>query len=258
MLPTLFLSHGSPMLAVDPGVPGAEWRRLADTLPRPTALLVVSAHWTTPEPALSLAATPDTVHDFGGFPPALYALEYPAPGAPELAREAAALLQEAGVTAALAPARGLDHGAWVPLRHMYPEADIPVTQLSVQPRHDAAWHVALGRALAPLRERGVLVLASGSLTHNLYDFDFAEYAIDRALPYVREFQAWMAAALADADGARLQRWQDAPGAARAHPTPEHLLPLFVAWGAAGAAPRAERTLACYSGGALAMDCYVFS
>lgn len=258
MLPTLFISHGSPMLAVDPGVPGAAWAQLAASLPRPDAILMVSAHWTTLEPALSLAPSPETVHDFGGFPPALYALQYPAPGAPELARAAAALLQDAGITATLAPARGLDHGAWVPLRQMYPGAGIPVTQLSVQPRRDAAWHVALGRALAPLRARNVLVVASGSLTHNLHDFDFGEYAIDRALPYVKEFQDWMAAALADADESRLLRWQEAPGALRSHPTPEHLLPLFVAWGAAGAGAGAERTLACYSGGALAMDCYRFS
>jgi 4,5-DOPA dioxygenase extradiol len=141
---------------------------------------------------------------------------------------------------------------------MYPDASIPVTQLSVQPMRDAGWHVGLGRALAPLRERNVLVVASGSLTHNLYDFDFDEFAIDRAAPYVRAFQGWMAEALAAGDEARLLRWrEEAPGAARAHPTPEHLLPLFVAWGAAGGRPAVERPLACYSGGALAMDCYLF-
>lgn len=259
MLPTLFLSHGSPMLAVEPGVYGAAWREMAVALPRPRAILVVSAHWTTREPALSLAARPATVHDFGGFPPELYRLQYPAPGAPELAREAAELLAMAGHPALLAPDRGLDHGAWVPLRHMFPDADIPVTQLSVQPQRDAAWHVALGRALRPLRERGVLVLASGSLTHNLHDFDFAEFSVDRAWPYVKAFQAWMQDALARGDGAALADWQrQAPAATRAHPTPEHLLPLFVAWGAAGDAPTVTRPLGNYSGGALAMDCYAFA
>jgi 4,5-DOPA dioxygenase extradiol len=246
------------MLAVEPGVSGATWARIVSGLPRPEAILMVSAHWTTRTPALSLAAAPETLHDFGGFPPALYTLQYPAPGAPDLARAAAALLAQAGIPAELAPARGLDHGAWVPLRHMYPDAAIPVTQLAVQPMRDAVWHVALGRALAPLRKRNVLVIASGSLTHNLHDFDFAEYATDRAEPYVEAFQAWMADVLAAGDEARLLRWrEEAPGAARAHPTPEHLLPLFVAWGAAGEEPTVERPLASYSGGALAMDCYVF-
>lgn len=259
MLPTLFLSHGSPMLAVEPGVYGAAWRQIAAGLPRPDAILVVSAHWTTAQPALTLAAQPATVHDFGGFPPALYALRYPVPGAPDVARTAARLLVDADITVQLDPDRGLDHGAWVPLLHMYPEADIPVTQLSVQPGRDAAWHLALGRALRPLRGRNVLVVASGSLTHNLRDFDFAEFGVDRALPYVKDFQAWMEATLASGDTARLADWsRQAPAAARAHPTPEHLLPLFVAYGAAGERPALARPLANYSGGALAMDCYVFS
>lgn len=259
MQPSVFVSHGSPMLAVEPGVYGEAWRGIAGSLPRPDAILAVSAHWTTREPALSLATQPATVHDFGGFPPELYALQYPAPGAPALAHEVAALLATAGIGVQLAPDRGLDHGAWVPLQQMFPAADIPVTQLSVQPGRDAAWHMALGRALQPLRARNVLVLASGSLTHNLRDFDFAEYSVDRAWPYVKEFQAWLAQALARGDGAALADWQrQAPAALRAHPTPEHLLPLFVAWGAAGEAPAVARPLHNYSGGALAMDCYVFS
>lgn len=258
MLPTLFISHGSPMLAVEPGVHGAAWQRIAAALPRPDAILVVSAHWNTREPALSQAAQPGTLHDFGGFPAALYTLQYPAPGAPTLAAEAARLLADAGIPAVLAPDRGLDHGAWVPLRHMYPEADIPVTQLSVQPARDAAWHAALGRALAPLRARNVLLLASGSLTHNLHDFDFAEFDVERAEPYVKAFQAWMREALqAGAAGPLLDWARLAPSAARAHPTPEHLLPLFVAWAAAGEQPTVSRPLASYSGGALAMDCYLF-
>lgn len=259
MQPTVFVSHGSPMLAVEPGVYGKAWRAIAASLPRPDAILAVSAHWTTRDPSLSQSAPPATVHDFGGFPPELYTLRYPAPGAPALAQEAAGLLATAGIDAGLAPDHGLDHGAWVPLRHMYPDADIPVTQLSVQPGRDAAWHVALGRALRPLRERNVLVLASGSLTHNLRDVDFAGFSVDRAWPYVKEFQAWLYAALVRGDGDALADWQrQAPSALRAHPTPEHLLPLFVAWGAAGEAPAVERPLANYSGGALAMDCYVFS
>lgn len=259
MLPTIFLSHGSPLLAVAPGVYGEAWRDLAAALPRPDAILCVSAHWTTPEPALSTAPRPETLHDFAGFPPALYRIRYAAPGAPALAEETARLLQAAGLAAALVPGRGLDHGAWVPLRQMYPGADIPVTQLSVQPRRDAAWHLRLGEALRPLRARRVLIAASGSLTHNLRDFRFDAFASDRADDYVREFQAWMHAALQSHDRQQLAAWQDlAPHARRAHPTPEHLLPLFVAYGAAGEHPRVARPLANYSGHALAMDCYVFS
>ncbi|MCC2637422.1 MAG: Extradiol ring-cleavage dioxygenase class protein subunit [Moraxellaceae bacterium] len=258
MLPTLFISHGSPMLATEPGVYGHAWQEIARAMPRPAAILVISAHWTTAQAALTLADPPETIHDFGGFPPELYRLRYPAPGAPELARTAAALLADAGIEAGLAPARGLDHGAWVPLLHMYPEADIPVTQLSVQPGRDAAWHLRLGEALQPLPAQDVLLLASGSLTHNLRDFDFAEFSVDRAEPYVKDFQDWMLQALSSGDSARLADWQrQAPAALRAHPTPEHLLPLFVARGAAGMSPRVRRPLANYSGGALAMDCYLF-
>lgn len=258
MLPTLFISHGSPMLAVEPGRYGPAWRDMVAHLPRPDAILAVSAHWTTQEPALSTTARPDTIHDFGGFPAALYAIRYPAPGAPALALQTAELLQKAGLPVALSADRGLDHGAWVPLRQMYPAADIPVTQLSVQPGRDAAWHLRLGEALRPLRSRNVLIVATGSITHNLRDFDFDEYAADRAQDYVRAFQQWLHDALQKGDREALAQWsQRAPQAQRAHPTPEHLLPLFVAYGAAGGGP-VERAVSGYSGGALAMDCYVFS
>lgn len=258
MLPTLFISHGSPMLALQPGVYGRAWQEMVATLSRPDAILVVSAHWTTAHPALALAERPGTIHDFGSFPPELYGLRYPAPGAPALARSAAALLVEAGIEAGFDSARGLDHGTWVPLLHMYPEANIPVTQLSVQPGRDAAWHFRLGRALQPLRAQNVLLLASGSLTHNLRDFDSSAFAADRAEPYVKAFQEWMFQALATGDSAGLADWErQAPAALRAHPSPEHLLPLFVACGAGGASPQVRRALASYSGGALAMDCYVF-
>lgn len=257
--PAIFISHGSPMLATEPGASGAAWQAMASALPRPDAILAVSAHWTTPAPELSLAPQPATIHDFGGFPPELYTLRYPAPGAPALAERVAGLLRAGGLPVTLSPTRGLDHGAWVPLRHMFPAADIPVTQLSVQPSRDADWHLRLGECLRPLREENVLVLASGSLTHNLMDFDFAEYASDRALPYVRDFQQWMHEQLAGRNRDALASWQArASSARRAHPTPEHLLPLFVAFGAGGPEADVNRTISSFSGGALAMDCYVFS
>lgn len=258
MLPTVFVSHGSPMLAIEPGVYGEAWRQIAGSLPKPAAILVVSAHWNTRQPALSAAVHPETIHDFGGFPPELYEIRYLAPGAPELAEKVAGLLAAAGIPVGMAPARGLDHGAWVPLQQMYPEADIPVTQLSVQPGLDAEWHLRLGEALRPLRAANVLVMASGSLTHNLREFHFDEFSSDAADDYVKDFQGWMQSALKRNDRAALANWQElAPQARRAHPTTEHLLPLFVAYGAAQENPRVERTLANYSGRALAMDCYVF-
>ncbi len=258
MLPTLFISHGSPMLAVEPGIWGASWRAMTDALPRPDAILVVSAHWTTRAPLVGSAAQPATVHDFGGFPEALYQIRYPAPGAPALAQRVQHLLAEAGILAAASAQQGLDHGAWVPLMHMYPAADIPVTQLSVQPGRDAAWHLALGRALRPLAAENVLVIGSGSLTHNLREFRFDAFDSDVGSPYVREFQAWMHDVLTRHDGGALVDWQAAaPQAGRAHPTTEHLLPLFVAYGAAAKGAPVRRPLANYSGEALAMDCYVF-
>lgn len=258
MFPTVFISHGSPMLAVEPGVYGAAWREIAAAIPKPAAILMVSAHWNTQQAVLSAATNPKTIHDFGGFPAVLYEISYPAPGAPQLAARAAELLEKAGIPVGMAPDRGLDHGAWVPLQQMYPSADIPVTQLSVQPGLDAEWHLRLGEALRPLREEKVLVIGSGSLTHNLHEFHSDEFNSDRADDYVHDFQCWMYGALIRNDRDALSAWQQqAPHAHRAHPSTEHLLPLFVTYGAAGKNPVVQRPLANYSGGALAMDCYVF-
>ncbi len=257
MLPTVFISHGSPMLAIEPGVYGEAWKRIAASIPRPDAILMVSAHWNTRQPVVSAANNPATIHDFGGFPAELYQIQYPAPGAPKLAERTAGLLEAAGFPVGIAPDRGLDHGAWVPLQQMHPNADIPVTQLSVQPAMDAEWHLKMGETLRPLRDENVLVIASGSLTHNLHEFHFDEFSTDVADEYVHDFQRWMQSALKRHDWAALAGWaQHAPQARRAHPTPEHLLPLFVAYGAARDQPDVEIQLANYSGRALAMDCYV--
>lgn len=258
MFPTLFISHGSPMLAVEPGIYGAAWTAMAAALPRPAAILMVSAHWTTTQPNVSAVVQPATIHDFGGFPPRLYEITYPAPGAPQLAARVGELLSQADIPVGIAPARGLDHGAWVPLQQMYPQAGIPVTQLSVQPARDAEWHLRLGEALRPLREENVLIIGSGGLTHNLHEFHFDEFSTDIADGYVHAFQDWMYDALKRNDRAALSDWQQqAPSARRAHPSTEHLLPLFVAYGAASKKPSLQRPLANYSGRALAMDCYVF-
>jgi 4,5-DOPA dioxygenase extradiol len=241
------------MLLLQPGATGAAWQRLADTLPRPQAILAVSAHWTTRAAAVSAAPRPATIHDFYGFPDALYDLDYPAPGAPALAERVTGLVPGIAVDAR----RGLDHGAWAPLSLMYPTADIPVVQLSVMPGAEASAHFEIGRRLAPLAREGVLVLGSGSLTHNLYDL-VPDAADGTALPHVAEFSDWFAERLADGDAPALLDWERrAPHARRAHPTPEHLLPLFVALGAAGDAARARAVHRGYQLGALAMDAWRF-
>ena len=256
-LPTLFLSHGSPMHAVAPGVVGDAWAALAKRIPRPGAVLIASAHWETSVPMLTGNRSPETIHDFGGFPAELYEVRYPAPGAPDVAAQAVKLLKDAGITAGVDGCRGLDHGAWVPLRWMYPEADVPVVELAVQPARGPAHHLALGRALAPLRERGVLIVGSGHATHNLRDW-IGQRGAAPPLRYAVEFSRWLGERLAANDERALLAYRDeAPGAARAHPTDEHFLPLFVAWGAAGAGATAERVVDGYENGALSRDSFLF-
>jgi 4,5-DOPA dioxygenase extradiol len=256
-MPAIFVSHGSPMTALEPGAAGPAWRALVASLPKPRAVLIASAHWETELPMLTGSAKPRTIHDFAGFPDALYALRYDAPGAPDVATEAAALLKAAGMTTAIDGCRGLDHGAWVPLMHMYPDADVPVVQLSVQPARGPAHHVALGRALSPLSERGVLIVGSGHVTHNLRDWTRHARASPR-LAYAVAFADWIAERLDANDEAALVGWKEqAPGAERAHPTDEHFLPLLVAFGAARAGARVDRFHRDIVGGALAMDAYRF-
>jgi len=256
-LPSLFVSHGSPMTALHPGLSGTRLAELATALPRPRAIVVASAHWLAHAPQVGGAARPATVHDFHGFPRELYQLDYPAPGAPAVAARVAALLDDAGLAPHLDPQRGLDHGVWVPLRLLYPEADIPVVPVSIQPRLGPRHAYAVGRALAPLRRDGVLLIGSGSITHNLHDFR-AGYGEGREAPYLRPFTAWIERRLAAGDtDALLDYRRQAPFAERAHPTDEHLLPLFVALGAAGDAARARRIDAGVDMGFLAMDIYRF-
>jgi 4,5-DOPA dioxygenase extradiol len=256
-LPTLFLSHGSPMHAIQPGEAGRAWAALGRALPKPRAILIASAHWETAVPMLTGNPKPQTIHDFGGFPAALYEIQYPAPGAPQVAERAVGLLKAAGITAGIDGCRGLDHGAWVPLRHMYPDADVPVAQIAVQPERGTAHHVELGRALAPLADEGVLIIGSGHATHNLRDW-MSNSRRPEPLAYVRAFSAWLAATLAAHDTDALVAYRErAPEAARAHPSEEHFLPLFVAYGAAGEHSRPERVVDGFENGALAMDSYLF-
>ena len=257
-LPSLFLSHGSPMLAVEDSPAGRFLDGLGERLGQPLAVVVASAHFTRPLPAVGADPQPGTVHDFNGFPPELHRLRYPAPGDPALAARVADLLGQAGLPATLLPGHGLDHGVWVPLRRMYPQAEVPVVPVAVVPQADARLHFALGRALAPLREDGVLVIGSGGFVHNLGDLAWHDRAA--AMPgWAAEFAGWMRARLADGDLDALLDWASrAPHARRAHPTPEHLLPLFVALGAAGPAPRIDTLHASHEYGSLALDAFAFS
>jgi len=253
--PTLFVSHGAPTLIIETSPGRAFLAGLGERLGRPSAILAVSAHWMTAEPAVSSAPQPQTVHDFYGFPDELYAMRYPAPGVPELATRALGLMRDAGLTASADPEQGLDHGAWVPLMLMYPQADIPVAQLSVQPRHSAADHIALGRALAPLRDQGVLILASGGAVHNLRDFRFGA---TKAAAWADAFARWLDETLTAGDVDAIAHWRErCPEARLAHPTDEHFLPLPVALGAAGPTPRAERLHSGFEHGSIGMQAYAF-
>ena len=256
-LPTAFLSHGSPMHAIEAGIAGRAWADLGRRLPRPRAILIASAHWETSLPMLTGSPHPETIHDFGGFPDELYQIRYRASGAPEVASEIVAMLKAAEITAGVDGCRGLDHGAWVPLRWMYPKADIPVVQLSVQPGLDTAHHLRLGHALRPLTESGILIIGSGHTTHNLRDWSSSPQR-DEPLPYVSEFSRWLQRSLAAGDADALTHYRDrAPGAIRAHPTEEHFLPLFIPWGAAGDGATAERIVEGFEAGALALDSFLF-
>jgi len=252
-LPVLFLSHGSPMHALEPGAVRDVWQRVARALPRPKAILIASAHWETGAPAVTAAARPETIHDFYGFPRPLYEIQYPAAGDPALAERVLQLLRRNDFNAAADPARGLDHGAWSPLLHMYPRADVPVVQLAVQTQLGPAHHLALGRALAPLAGEGVLVIGSGHLTHNL-----RERSCGGPAAYVVRFQDWVRQRIDAHDLDSLIDYRGrTPDGVRAHPTDEHFLPLFVALGAAGERYRAERLYDAVEMGALAMDAYRF-
>ena len=227
--PVLFISHGAPTFALEPGVLGARLQEIGAALGALRAVVVVSPHWQTRDLRVAITALPQTIHDFGGFDPKLYTLAYPAPGAPVVAQEAIRLLAAAGMPAHGDAQWGLDHGAWVPMMHLLPDAQVPVFQVSVPYDLSTQGALALGRALAPLRDQGVAIVASGSMTHNLSEFRGRTNSV---APYVAEFTDWIRAAVLERDiGALVDYRTSAPHAVRAHPTEEHFLPLHVAIGA---------------------------
>ena len=240
-LPALFVSHGSPMFALDAGQTGPALRRYGHALREQAAgpgglrgVVLMSPHWMAPAPAVMAHPSPDTWHDFGGFPEPLYRLRYPAPGSPALAQEVIGRLQAAGWPAQADPERPFDHGAWVPLMHLLPEADVPVVQVALPLDAGPREVLALGQALAGLRAQGVLVVGTGSMTHNLREFFGGRPALDaEPAPYVLAFREWVEQTLMAGDVERLCDYRvQAPEAERAHPTDEHFLPLFFALGAA--------------------------
>jgi len=255
----LFVPHGAPTFALRPGAAGAAMVAATRNLPLPRAIIIVSAHWDTAVPTVGFAERPETIYDFWGFPEELYTLRYPATGCREAANEVVAAIKAAGMPVQEDATHGLDHGAWIPLRLMFPDADVPVIPLSIQSRGGPQQTYALGRALAPLAEKGFLVIASGNLTHNLRDYQLAARSNGQTPAYVRQFTDWLAEHMQAGDiPALLDYRRQAPGAVQAHPSDEHLLPLFVALGAGGNSPQVERLHAGIDDYVIAMDAYRFT
>ncbi len=227
-MPVLFVGHGSPMNAIEDNRWSRGFRSLAALLPAPKAILAVSAHWYVGGTFLTGEPQPKTIHDFGGFPEALYQMQYPAPGSVALAERVSKL-----VGGGLRTDWGLDHGSWSVLHHLRPDADLPVVQLSIDARLPPAAHVELGRRLAPLREEGVLVFASGNVTHNLRHAFTAWQRGDAATPdWAKNFDSEVAQAVGQHDAAALARIADTPDGRKSHPSPDHYFPLLYAAGAA--------------------------
>jgi 4,5-DOPA dioxygenase extradiol len=249
-LPSLFLGHGNPMNAVQTNRYTKAWQHLGETLPRPRAILAVSAHWFVSNSAVTVSTAPRTIHDFDGFPDALYQVQYPAPGSPELAERVRDLL--APVDVALDNSWGLDHGTWSVLKHVYPAADVPIVQLSINATRPAAFHYELGRALAPLRDEGVLIMGSGNVVHNLGRYDWSGKNAT-AYAWANEFEQQAKALITDGNHQALIDYHRlGENAALSVPTPEHYLPLLYVLGSGSTTDKASFPVDGIEGGSISM------
>lgn len=252
-LPGLFISHGSPMLAINPEQIGPALQRLSLNLPTPQAIVVMSAHWESDALEVNTGIRPETWHDFRGFPPELYDIRYPAPGHPELAEEILKRLSDAGFNAHANSSRPHDHGVWMPLLHMYPNADIPVVDISLPMNMTAKQIYQIGEALAPLREQQILLIGSGSITHNLREIEW-HHPNPTTPDWCSEFRNYVVSKLQHSDYDAILDWQDIPHVLRNHPTLEHFAPLFFAM---GTGHRFNVIHHSFSMGALGRDIYRF-
>lgn len=262
-LPSLFISHGGPNIVID-DIPARHFLEgLSALVEHPKAIIIMSAHFETHGVTVVTDPKPAMIYDFGGFDPELYRMVYPAPGEPRLAERVIALLDEAGLSPSRLGRRGYDHGAWTPLKLAFPRGDIPVVQVSIDPNRNARWHYDVGRALAPLREEGILLIGSGHITHNLRAVIGAMRTGQAVPPELGArfdgFVAWFAEKMAANDVEALLDWRrQAPFVADNHPTDEHLMPIFFALGAAGDGAHGERIHASREMGSFAYDCYRFN
>lgn len=257
-----FLSHGAPTLLVEDSPARRYLSGLGNQIGAPKAIFVISAHHQSREDSVAVTSgvAPETIYDFSGFPEALYQVTYPASGDPELATQVISRLEAAGFAAVADAKRGFDHGAWVPLHLMYPAADIPVIQISINMRKSPQWHYDLGRALAPFRREGILIIGSGGATHNLQAFFKGEYELDAESPeWVTTFADWLSERIEAGDVPEvLDAVGSGPDGHRNHPSMDHILPLFVAMGAGGEQAKGSRLHKSSTYGVLAMDIYAFS
>ena len=252
-LPGLFISHGSPMLAINPEQVGPALQRLSLNLPKPQAIIVMSAHWESQALEVSTATRPDTWHDFRGFPAELYEIRYPAPGAPELAERILERLNQAGLNAHANSSRPRDHGVWMPLLHMYPDADIPVIEISLPMQMSSDEIYQIGQVLAVFRREQILLIGSGSITHNLSELSWNGQ--HSAVPeWASTFRNYVVNKLQHSDAEAVLDWQSIPYVAKNHPTIEHFAPLFFAM---GTGPRFSIVHSSFTMGALGMDIYRF-
>lgn len=254
----LFVPHGSPMFALQPGAAGSAMSDVAARLTAPRAIVVVSPHWETAVPTVGTATRLETIHDFGGFDARLFQIQYPATGCPEAAQQVVQALQAAGLPVDTDANRGLDHGAWVPLRQMFPDADVPVVPLSVQHHGGPVHAYRVGQALEPLAEQGFLIVASGNVTHNLRDWQIISMTGQPTPDYVQQFADWIHAQMIGGQADALLNYRQTQTAgSRAHPRDEHLLPLFTALGAAGPGAQPQAFYRGIYDHVIAMDGYTF-